>query len=70
VLLVERLSLPSTLAQAVTLVFAFVARFCFVSLVVYGPARPPRRVGVPVQRTDRALPSPALGAGMSPEPRP
>ena len=42
VLLVERLSLPSTLAQAVTLVFAFVARFCFVSLVVYGPARPPR----------------------------
>jgi dolichol-phosphate mannosyltransferase len=39
ILLVERLSVPSTLAQAATLLLAFVARFCFVSLVVYGPER-------------------------------
>ncbi len=40
ILLVEQFSLPSTLAQAATLLLAFVARFCFVSLVVYGPAHP------------------------------
>jgi dolichol-phosphate mannosyltransferase len=45
ILLVERLALSAILAQAVTLVLAFVARFCFVSLVVYRPKRPPARVG-------------------------
>jgi dolichol-phosphate mannosyltransferase len=60
ILLVEQFSLPSTLAQAATLLLAFVARFCFVSLVVYGPARPSRRADTGLAAVN-ALPASAVG---------
>ncbi|WP_409331177.1 glycosyltransferase [Trujillonella humicola] len=48
--LVEVLAFPSVLAQGITLAVAFLARFLFVSTVVYRPRRTPAEVLGEVQR--------------------
>lgn len=69
--LVEVLAFPSVLAQGITLAVAFLARFLFVSTVVYRPKRTPAEaLGEPQHEVDVMEIAPLQGVSASDDERP